>query len=355
MAANSRVEQEAKLPKCHSILKDTMDGSAKPTFSNEDRLSPFDSLASPVASRVKQVWAIGGGKGGVGKSLIASSVAIALARSGNKVVAIDLDLGGANLHTTLGIDLPKRTLTDFFTSRSTLQGCVVPTNIPHLEIISGAMDSVGAANLGIQQKVALLQKLREVDSDYVVIDLGAGTGYNTIDFFLYADVGLVVLLPEPTSIENGYRFIKSAYYRRLRHSRYLEDVRPLIDMAMDSKNPLGIKSPSDLFAEVNKANPEAGMRLKEQIEKFRPKLVINQCRTETDVDIGFSVKTVCKKYFGIEMDYVGYLDYDSAVWQAVRRKKPLMTEFPNSRIVSSVDRITHYLLKRYGHTRSDLY
>ena len=126
-------------------------------------------------------------------------------------------------------------------------------------------------------------------------------------------------------------------------------------MAMDSRNELGMKSPSDLFREVNKSNPEAGMRLKQEIEKFRPKLIVNQCRTQTDVDIGFSVKTVCKKYFGIEMDYVGYLDYDSAVWQAVRRKRPLMMEFPNSRLVSSIERIVHYLLKRYNQEKGDVF
>jgi flagellar biosynthesis protein FlhG len=117
-------------------------------------------------------------------------------------------------------------------------------------------------------------------------------------------------------------------------------------MAMDAKNPLGIRGPSDLFREVNKLSPEAGMRLKQQIERFRPKLLINQARTQTDVDIGFSVKTVCKRYFGIEMDYVGYLDYDSAVWQAVRRKRPLMTEFPTSRLVASIERVVQYLLNQ---------
>ncbi len=327
-----------------------MDGSAHDPIQN-----PFDTIAAPVSSRVRQIWAIGGGKGGVGKSLIASSLSIALSRFGHKVVAIDLDLGGANLHTTLGVDLPKRTLGDFFAKRASLGDCITPTTVPNLSIISGALDAVGVANIGPQDKIEVLSRMRDIDADYLIFDLGAGTGANTVDFFLAADVGICVLLPEPTSIENVYRFIKSAYYRRLQHSRYLKDVSHLIDMAMDSKNPLGIKSPSDLFAEVNKANPEAGMRLKEQIERFRPKLIVNQARTEVDIDVGFSVKTVCKKYFGIDMDYVGYLDHDSAVWQAVRRKRPLMLEFPNSRLVSHIERIVHYLLKRYGHIRNDLY
>jgi len=317
---------------------------------------PFQSINRPTNCRVKQIWAIGGGKGGVGKSLISSSLAISLARQGNRVVAIDLDLGGANLHTTLGVDLPKYGLSDFFTSRTTrLDQCVTPTHVPHLMMISGAQDSVGVANVHNDMKGKLLQGLLELDADYLVLDLGAGTGLNTMDFFLFGDVGLVTMLPEPTSIENAYRFVKAAYYRRLRIASPLREVWHLIDAAMDGKNDVGIKNPSDLFREVNRHSPEAGMRLKEEIERFRPKLIVNQARTQTDVDIGFSVKTVCKKYFGVDMDYIGYLDYDSAVWQAVRRKRPLMLEFPNSRLVSSFDRITQYLVKRHGHHRNDLY
>ena len=320
----------------------------------EGSLNPFENL-TPVTSRVKQIWAVGGGKGGVGKSMIASSLAITLARGGSKVVAIDLDLGGANLHTTLGVDLPKQTLSDFFAKRSaSLESCITPTGIPNLDIISGAQDAVGVANINHAQKVRFMQKVRELDADYLIFDLGAGTSYHTLDFFLFSDINLITLLPEPTSIENAYRFIKSAYYRRLKLSRNLKDIQPLIEMAMDSKNPLGIKSPSDLFREVNKTNPEAGMRLKAEIEKFRPKLMLNQARTQTDIDIGFSVKTVCKKYFGVDMDYIGYLDYDSAVWQAIRRKRPLMLEFPNAKLVSSIDRIVQYLVKRHGHFRNDI-
>ena len=318
--------------------------------------NPFDKLAVPVTSRVKQIWSIGGGKGGVGKSLVSSSLAIALSRLGNKVIAVDLDLGGANLHTSLGVGLPKKTLSDFILKRvENLQDCVTPSGITNLDIISGARDTVGIANLHFEQKVRLLEKFRELDADYLIFDLGAGTSVNNLDFFLFGDLGLILLLPEPTSIENAYRFIKSCYYRRLLMSSRLSSVYELIDKAMDPKNKEGIVTPSDLYREINRSNPEAGMHLKEELEKFQFKLVLNQARTQTDVDIGFSVKSVCKKYFGINMDYVGYLDYDSAVWQAVRRKRPLMLEFPNSQLVSSVERIANYLVKRYGHFRNDFY
>jgi len=328
---------------------------AEPTGKDEAE-NPFETLAIPATSRVKQIWALGGGKGGIGKSLVASSMAIALARMGHKVIAIDLDLGAANLHTSIGVGLPKKTLSDFFSGRtSELQDCVSPTHITNLEIISGAYDSIGVANIEFEKKVQLLERMRDLDADYLILDLAAGTNFNNLDFFLFADIGLLVLLPEPTSIENAYRFVKSTYFRRLRLSQNLRPVRPLIDMAMDQKNKLGIKTPSDLYKEIKRTNPEAAIHFREELAQFQYKLIVNQTRTQTDVDIGFSVKSVCKKYFGIDMDYVGYLDYDSAVWQAVRRKKPLMTEFPNSQLVSSIERIGNYLVKRYGAVKNNFF
>lgn len=310
--------------------------------------SPTFSLPIPTQqTRVKQIWAVGGGKGGVGKSLLSSSLAISLSKLGLKVLAIDLDLGGANLHTTLGVDLPRQTLNDFFSERvSSLDSCVSPTSIPNIDIISGAQDSVAVTGITEQQKQKLLSSVREVDADYVIFDLGAGTSIHTLDFFLAADIQIVTFLPEPTSIENGYRFLKSAYYRRLLNHPGLTAVRPWIELAMDAKNNEGIRSPSDLFRAVNRHNPELGTLLKTEIEKFKPRLILNQVRTQSDIEIGFSIKTVCKKYFGIDVDYLGYLDYDSSVWQAIRRKRPVMLEFPNSKLVSSIERLVDYLVKK---------
>lgn len=324
---------------------DSMDG--KQSLAEETR--------QPSPRRVRQIWAIGGGKGGVGKSLLSSSLAISLSRTGHKVLAVDLDLGGANLHTTLGVDLPRQTLNDFFSERvNNIAACVSPTSIPNLEFISGAQDSVSIANIGDEQKARFMNAIRDVDADYVIFDLGAGTSTHTLDFFLAADINIVTLLPEPTSIENGYRFLKSAYFRRLWLSPKLHSARKWIETAMDSKNNEGIRSPSDLFRAATRDNPEIATALKAEIERFRPKLILNQVRTHSDIEIGFSVKTVCKKYFGVELDYLGYLDYDSAVWQAIRRKRPVMLEFPNSKLVTSIDRLVDYLLKKHADQRSSL-
>lgn len=303
------------------------------------------SLSDTLGGRADQkIWAIGGGKGGVGKSLVTANLSICLSLMGYKVVAIDLDLGGANLHTCLGVPIPDKTLSDYLTKKArSLNDLVTPTPIENLSIISGAQDDVGIANLKQMHKAKILSKIRELDADYIMLDLGAGTTFNTLDFFISADQGILTALPEPTSIENTYRFIKSVYHRKLKMAEDLLEVGPLIDQAMNAKISNNA-TPADLVNRVIEINPHMGRKLQAEVNRLIPKLIINQVRTQADIDIGFSMKIICKKYFGITLDYVGYLEYDATVWQSVKKRKPLLMEFPNSSLVSNFDRIIHRLL-----------
>lgn len=315
---------------------------------NKNKYSNLESsrLTSFIdAQRKQKVWAIGGGKGGVGKSLVTANLSICLSLMGHKVIAIDLDLGGANLHTCLGVPIPGQTLSDYVSKKvRSLNELVTPTAIENLYIISGAQDDVGVANLRHMQKSKILNQLGELDADYILLDLGAGTNFNTLDFFISADQGILVALPEPTSIENTYRFIKSVYHRKLKTVEEFLEIGPLIDQAMNAK--IGQNAPPvDLINKILEINPEMGQKLKSEMSKFSPKLIINQVRTQTDADIGHSMKIICKKYFGIDLDYIGYLDYDATVWQSVKKRKPLLMEFPNSSLVGHFDRIVYKLLK----------
>lgn len=294
----------------------------------------------------QQIWAIGGGKGGVGKSLFAANASIFLALLGKKVVAIDLDLGGANLHTCLGVPIPEKTLSDYVNNTAiSLDDLIVPTAIKRLSLISGAQDSMGIANLRRIQKVKLMKKINKINADYIIFDLGAGTSFNTLDFFIMAHKGILVTLPEPTAIENTYRFIKSIYHRNLILTEELLGVRPMINKAVNSK--LGASGlPSYSLNEAIQKNPKMAKKFKEGIEQLQPKLIVNQVRTQSDIDIGFAMESICQKYFNINVDYVGYLDYDCAAWQSVKKRQPLFMEFPNSKLIHNFDRIINQLLNQ---------
>lgn len=316
---------------------------------DENNVNDFEDLSTgndrQITSQSRpQIWAIGGGKGGVGKSLVTANIAICLALMGHKVAAIDLDLGGANLHTCLGVPIPENTLSDYLTKKVRgLSDLLTPTAIPNLFMISGAQDELGIANLKQMHKAKILSQFSELPVDYVLLDLGAGTTFNTIDFFIAADQGIITTLPEPTSIENSYRFIKTVYQRKLKMSEELLEIGPLMDEALNSKISQN-STPADFVNKVIEINPELGHKLKVEIERLQPRLIINQVRTQADIDIGFSMKLISKKYFGINLDYVGYLDYDATVWQSVKKRKPLLMEFPNSTLVNNFDRIIHRLL-----------
>lgn len=297
-----------------------------------------------LQSGKQKIWAVGGGKGGVGKSLVTANLSICLALMGHKVIAIDLDLGGANLHTCLGISIPDKTLSDYLAKRVlNIEELITPSPIKNLSIISGAQDDVGIANMKQMQKSKLLSKLWELDADYIILDLGAGTTANTLDFFLAAHQGILVALPEPTSIENTYRFIKSIYHRKLKMVEDFLEIGPLIDQAMNAKISQNY-TPADLVRQVSEIDQNLGSKLRMEIAKLTPKLVINQVRTQTDVDIGHSMRIICKKYFGINLDFVGYLDYDATVWQSVKKRRPLLLEYPHSGLVNNFDQIVHRLL-----------
>jgi flagellar biosynthesis protein FlhG len=295
----------------------------------------------------KQIWAIGGGKGGVGKSLVSSSLAFTLAKHGFSTVVMDLDLGGANLHTVLGEAPPKRCVSDFVSGNVVdLNECVVDTQYPNLRMVGGAKDNLKITQISEEKKRMLMSQIRGINAQFIILDLGAGTSQYTLDFFNLAQVGIITVLPEPTSIENAYRFLKAVYYHRLHSNPRFASIQPMIEAAMIPNNQLGIQSPSDLLNEVNFQNPGLANELKKTIKDFKPKLVLNQTRSQTDIDVGFSMKSVAKKYFGVDLDYLGYLEYEPNVWQSVRKMRPYLVEHPQSRIATHVDRICNYLLKQ---------
>src|SRR4030067_1311906 len=205
----------------------------------------------------KMIWTIGGGKGGSGKSFITANIGICFSKLGVRVILIDADLGGANLHTFLGISPPSLSLSDFIKKRvSHLREALIPTSIPNLQLLTGAQDLLNAADAKSVQKRKLIRSIQSLDSDMLLVDLGAGNSLSVLDFFLMSDGGIMVVTPEPTSIENTYRFLKSAFYRRLRQTVSSHSVKNLIDEAMDWRNEMGIQNPHDLVREVRRINEE---------------------------------------------------------------------------------------------------
>ena len=283
------------------------------------------------------IIAVGGGKGGVGKSFIASNLGIFLANMGFTTTLVDLDLGAPNLHTCLGEEHPQKTFHDHLNGDlESIEDAAVQTRFPKLRLISGANDHSELANIGMAHQSRLMSSIFHMESDFTILDLAAGTHTSTLDFFLMAERHVVVLTPDPTSIENAYRFMKAAYFRKIKRYELQLGLRDQIAGLMTESEQKKIRFPADLIEHVAKSEPARGAQLKHIMNTMNFNLVLSQTRSSKDVNLGSSIQSVCKRYFGVPTNFLGHVEYDNAVWHALRKRKPLLLEFPHSPLYSQI-------------------
>lgn len=343
-------ELNAATPVRTSALAD-VDVSDRPPPGLHLRAVSTPETARKSDPRRSRIIAVGGGKGGVGKSLVTSSLGISLARHGKRVVVIDADLGGANLHTCLGISTPERTLSDFIARRvPTIEDVILETAVPKLGLISGAHDHLTASNLKYFQKTRLLSRIGQVEADFVLLDIGAGISFNIVDFFLIAEQGILVVIPEPSSIENAYRFLKMSFYRHLWRSLKASPARAVVEKAMDQKNRSGIRTPFDLLEAVERLDPPTGRYLKARALQFRPRLLVNQVRYPEDERLGPSMAAVCRRHLGVEIDAIGTLRFDENVWRANRKRRPFLLDYPDSEAGRALEQVSVRLMSSKPYT-----
>jgi len=294
------------------------------------------ALALPNDRPEPRIIAVGGGKGGVGKTILTANLAIALAQSGRRVAVVDVDLGGANLHTVLGASYPTRTLTDFLERRvATLGEVEVETSVPNLSLVSAARPELGMANLKHASKLKLLRHIRDLDADYVLLDLGAGSAYDTLDFFLSAHQGLLVVAPTPTSVENTYHFIRAVLGRHLAGAAKDRSVALALREVQQGASGAAL-TPRELLARASGVSTAADRILATALAGLNWGLVINQARKARDRDLGPNMVRSCANYFGISLRYVGCLDEDESVWDSVQLKRPTLSAFPSSAFAKMV-------------------
>ena len=163
-----------------------------------------------------------------------------------------------------------------------------------------------------------------------MIECGAGVHPAVIDYFLLGDDGILVLHPEPTSLENAYAFLRAAFYRRMHLAMLSHAVQERIDECMDQRNERGIRTPQDLLREVQKMDSADARRFVETMRAMRPRVIVNEVSTADDVKLGFAVKSVCRSYFGLEAEYAGYVNRDEAVRRSLQQRRPLVDVEPRS-------------------------
>lgn len=178
-----------------------------------------------------RIIAVAGGKGGVGKSTIAVNLGLAIGRLGHSVSIVDADLGAANLHTMLGVLHPPSGLADFLDHKVETLDEIAIEIAPQVRLVAGT-SRPGAANVMGIEKLRLLRAISKIETDVVIVDIGAGTASSVIDMLAMADHKLIVMTPQLTSLHNAYALLKACVHRAVKKLSTDELQQSLIDSAL---------------------------------------------------------------------------------------------------------------------------
>lgn len=262
---------------------------------------PSSTAAASLSPRRRKIITVASGKGGVGKTMISTTLAHALAHAGEKSLLVDCDLGLANVDVQLGIT-PQHDLASVVAGTTVLEDATIriaadgsQTGRGAFDVIAGSSGSGALGALARTELARLRQGLTLIAAHYdrLVIDLAAGIDPAVTMFAAMDGPTLVVVTDEPTSITDAYAFIKVA-----------------------SMTPRDDATPADIRIVVNMAETvEAGRKTYEALSR------------------------ACANFLGLTPPLAGIVPRDTAVRDAVRHQSPLLTRSPNAKAGAAISRI----------------
>jgi flagellar biosynthesis protein FlhG len=243
-----------------------------------------------------RIITVASGKGGVGKTNLATNMALAYAELGKRVVLMDADLGLANVNVVLGI-IPKYNLYHVIRKQKSMKEIILDTNYG-IQIVAGASGFAKIANLTEDERRNFVEELAELESaDVIIIDTSAGVSNNVLAFVAAADEAIIVTTPEPTAITDAYGIIK------------------IIATEIDSLS-LGLK------------------------------LIVNRVKSATEGKrVAERVINIAGQFLNLKVDYLGYIYDDPGVQQAVLKQKPFSVMDPKGKASACVHNVVSRLEK----------
>lgn len=257
--------------------------------------TPAPRLRPAVSARTANAIAIASGKGGVGKTWLAITLAHALARRGRRVLLFDGDLGLANVDIQLGV-MPEHDLGSVLARRASFADATTYFAEGGFHLLVGRSGSGCLATLGHERLAALGSELAAAAAayDHLLLDLGAGVDGPVRTFSRVAGRCLVVVTGEPTSLTDAYAFIKLS----------------LAEGAVD-----GIC------------------------------IVVNMAASVADGERTYgTLRRACETFLALSPPLAGIIRRDPRVRHAIRAQVPLLKRYPNAIAGGDVERIAARLV-----------
>jgi flagellar biosynthesis protein FlhG len=271
------------------LIRRDIAGSKTYTLMRPSSISRAGRSSGTAENANSRVVAITSGKGGVGKTTLTASLAVALTALGKRVFVIDADLGTANMDIVLGLS-PKFNLTHLITGERSLLEIAVPAP-GGFALIPGGSGLQELTQLSESQFSQVIRSFNQLEdlSDFILLDTGAGISRDVSNFLLASDEIIVVTTPEPHAITDAYA----------------------INKVMTS---LGVRAPR--------------------------KIIINRVDGELEASVVSSkLKKVVRQYLNDELEFLGGVREDRAVTLSLKKQSPLLLFDPDSNAAKDIVRI----------------
>ena len=312
--------------------------------------------------------AILGAKGGVGTSLFSANLAIYLATIGKRVVAVDGDPSGADLHAMLGIGpsvAPYIAPMPAFGADATLATLAsaldheaintlplrepVDGPVPGLQLMDGGLSEPYRGSARRSSLRELERRLGKLDADFAVVDLGSGATDAAIRFWSRSPHRLAIMVPEPNAISGLYRLVRKAFAATALEQASDEAQQAALHEAFSraGQSP----APSDIASVLVREWPELGHALQEQMSALRFPFIVNQARLRADLELGDQATVAARRRYGVHLQYLGYIEHDDAVRSCSRKRRPLLLESPGCRASRNIEKIARRLFAAHDTRR----
>ncbi len=291
---------------------------------------------------------VASGKGGVGKSLFAANLAIALAQTGHQVVLADLDLGGSNLHLILGIRGSSPSIGTFLgNKKQAFEAIIHETDVRNLRFVPGDAEIPGLANINASQKRSLIRRFARIpDTDYLILDLGAGTSQNILDFFLMSSRGVIVTTPTPTATVNAYLFLKNVVFRILQTSvKRNSPGEAFINDIMKNRSSLQRVYIPEIVQQLEERDPESAAAYRNTMAKFQPRLVMNMIEDPKDAETVTRLRRSAQQYLDLDILHLGVIYRDELQTKALNARIPILRYKPSAVLSQAVYRISEKIVQ----------
>ncbi|MBW1904697.1 MAG: P-loop NTPase, partial [Deltaproteobacteria bacterium] len=304
--------------------------------------------------------AILGAKGGVGTSLFSANLAIYLATIGKRVLAVDADPSGSDLHAMLGIGprvAPYAAPTPAFGTEGTLASLAraldhesvntlplrepVDGPIPNLQLMDGGLSEPHRGSARRSSLRELQGRLAKLDADFAVVDLGSAATDAAIRFWCGATHRLALTMPEPNAVSGLYRLVRKTFAAMALDQ--VSDERQQSALHASFTRAGQTPAPSDIAAIVQREWPELGRALQDCMSNLEFPFIVNHARMRADLELGDQITVAVRRRYGVPLKYLGYVEHDDAVRTCSRKRRPLLLESPGSRASRNIEKIARRL------------